>query len=295
MTQVQARTSIGAVTLIPARPGDKLAANSLFVAGADLLVDTGADEAALRALQPRVRRVLYTHYHGDHRWHAGLFRGIETMTHALDAAPLEGFDAMLDAVVPAGSPVRAAFESWFKNHVEPVRVDVRITSEAELVLDGVRIVPVHMPGHTPGMLCPYFPGERLLFLTDYDLTKFGPWYGNTGSSLDAFEQSLERIAAFDADWFMTSHLPAALTRDEMLALLGEYRAVIGRRDAQIVELLAEPKAAADLAQAGICYKRAHLRRDAHLLWFELLQINHHLERLARRGLIRAEGELWIRD
>jgi glyoxylase-like metal-dependent hydrolase (beta-lactamase superfamily II) len=295
MPAVQHRTRIGAVTLVPAQTGARLSANSLFLEGPGLLVDTGADEAALRALAPRVRRVLYTHYHGDHRWHAGLFGHAETFAHALDAPPLERFEALVGTVVAPGAPVRAAFEAWFQGHVAPVRVDVRLTSEAALGIDGARIVPLHMPGHTPGMLCPYFPDERLLFLTDYDLTRFGPWYGNTGSSLDAFEQSLDRIAGFEADWFMTSHLPGALTRDEMRALLGEYRAIIARRDERLLELLAAPKTLAELAQVGICYKLAHLARDAHLTWFEMLQIGHHLERLARRGLVVQHGDHFVRS
>lgn len=286
-------TRIGRVEIIPGPTGKKLSANSLFVADAGLLIDTGADEARLRELAPRVRRVLYTHYHGDHRWHAPLFAAAETWAHELDAPALRSFDKMIDAIAASDPAVREGFRMWFAAHVTEVRVDMTVSDERAIDL-GIALAPLHLPGHTPGLLCPYFPDERLLFLTDYDLTRFGPWYGNIGSDLDAFEAALARIAGFDADWFMTSHLPGALRREEMLALLEPYRRQIPARDEQIYDLLAEPRTLAALAEVGICYRRAHLRRDPHLVWFEQLQLEHHLRRLARRGLVQLDGERWRR-
>lgn len=286
MISEQPRTRVGRIEIVAGNTGKKLSANSLYVADAGLLVDTGADEARLRALVPSVKRVLYTHYHGDHRWHAALFSGAETWAHVLDAPPLRSLDAMVDAVV-SDPDARGGFRAWFASHATEIRVDHTVGDESPIDL-GIELLPLHMPGHTPGLLCPYFPEERLLFLTDYDLTRFGPWYGNIGSDLDAFEASLARIAAFDADWFMTSHLPGALRRDEMLALLEPYRRQITARDEQLVELLAAPRTLAELSEVGICYRRAHLRREPQLVWFERLQIEHHLRRLARRGAVRAE-------
>lgn len=292
MITPSAPTRVGRIEIIPGGTGKQLAANSLFVAEAGLLIDTGADQARLRELAPQVRRVLYTHYHGDHRWNAGLFAGAETWAHALDAPPLRSLEKMIDTVV-LEPDARAGFRAWFAAHVTEVRVDRTVSDEAPVDL-GVSVAPLHLPGHTPGLLCPYFPEERLLFLTDYDLTRFGPWYGNTGSDLDAFEASLARIAGFEADWFMTSHLPGALRREEMLALLEPYRRQIPERDEQIVALLAEPRTLAELSEAGICYRRAHLRREPQLVWFERLQLEHHLARLARRGVVHADGERWRR-
>lgn len=288
-----ARTRIGRVELIAGATGKKLSANSLFVAEAGLLVDTGADEERLRALAPRVARVLYTHYHGDHRWHSALFDGVETWAHALDAPPLRSIDAMIDSVV-IDADARDGFGMWFRSHVSEIRVDRTVDTEDVVDLGGVAVAPLHLPGHTPGLLCPYFPEERLLFLTDYDLTRFGPWYGNVGSDLDAFEASLARIAGFDADWFMTSHLPGALTREEMLALLEPYREQIPKRDERIVDLLAEPMTITALSEIGICYRKAHLRREPQLLWFERLQLEHHLRRLAKHGAVIQDGDRWRR-
>ena len=291
--------SIGRVQLIPSESG-RLSANSLFVAESGLLIDTGADRAELTALLPRIKQVLYTHYHADHRWHGELFAAAETTVHALDASPLESIEGMVNGVVdrlaegPEAEKVRAGYRRWFAGFVVPLRVDHRLNGEAAVDFGGVSVTPLHMPGHTPGMLCPYFPEERLLFLTDFDLTRFGPWYGNTGSDLDQFEASLARIAAFDADWFMTSHLPGALRREEMLALLEPFGLQIRQRDERLVDLLAQPHTADELAALGICYKRAHLRKEPHLVWFERLQIEHHLRRLARHGVVRnAEGH-WER-
>jgi glyoxylase-like metal-dependent hydrolase (beta-lactamase superfamily II) len=299
MTLDAPRRVIGRVQLVPSDTR-RLSANSLYVAAAGLLIDTGADEAELTPLVLHVKQVLYTHYHSDHRWNGELFAAAETTIHTRDAAAMESLEGMVDCVVdpasqePGDIAAREGYRQWFGSFVKPLRVDRRLESEAPVDFGGVTVAPLHMPGHTPGMLCPYFPEERLLFLTDFDLTRFGPWYGNTGSDLDQFEASLQRIAAFDADWFMTSHLPGALDRAEMLALLTPFHEQIRSRDERLVEAVGTPQTLDDLAQLGVCYRKAHLRKEPHLAFFERLQIEHHLRRLARRGAVRTDGNVWER-
>lgn len=294
MTQLTApRRTVGNVTLVPLAPGPMLSANSLFVEKAGLLIDTGAQVDTLRALQPKVRTVVYTHYHADHRWHGLHFSFAETWVHPLDRAPLESVEAML-AVIAPGAGQHDMYWSWLKDSVPPLRADRLFESEAPMDFGGVAMAPLHMPGHTPGLLCPYFPQERLLFLTDYDLTKFGPWYGNTGSDLDALEASLRRIADFEADWFMTSHLPGALDRAEMLALLKPFHAQITQRDERLVDLVSNgPKTLEELSSIGICYKPSNLAIPQIVL-FERMQVEKHLLRLAARGEVSMHDGLFER-
>ncbi len=297
MSTLASPTQIGGVELLPGATRPRIAANSLFVESAGLLIDTGADEATLRRLlaDGTVRSVLYTHYHSDHRWWGSLFAALPTWAHRLDAPALEN-EAEMVATVGGPERLAAGFGAWFEaNGVVGLRVDHYIEDETPLVFDDCTLVPLHMPGHTPGMLCPLFPRERLLFLTDFDLTPFGPWYGNVGSDLDAFEASLARVETLDFDWVMTSHLPTALRREEALKLLREFRSHFARREQALVDALAEPMPLRELSSIGICYESRHINNNPALHWFERVQVEHHLRRLEKRGFVeKVEDGRWRR-
>ncbi len=289
-------TRIGPVELVAGARSPRLQANSLFVHGAGLLIDTGAGEGALRALRDggSVRRVLYTHYHSDHRWYGPLFEGIETWASVIDGDTVEDPEKIL-AAIGAPPELERGFRKWQRlMGLEAVTVHHRIPSEDPLDFGGVSVVPLLMPGHTPGLICPWFPEQRLLFLADYDLTPFGPWYANVGSDIDALEASLQRIADFDADWFMTSHHPTAVDREEMLRLLEPFGAHVQRRDERIFERLAEPCTIEDLSGMGLVYRREHIEGNRHLAFFERAHVEKHLARMERRGQAVRDGDRWRR-
>ena len=61
------------------------------------------------------------------------------------------------------------------------------------------------PGHTPGHLAFFFREASLLFAGDYDLTRFGPWYGDLFSSIEQTRASIDLLQKIPAGVVMTGH------------------------------------------------------------------------------------------
>ena len=100
---------------------------------------------------------------------------------------------------------------------------------------GVRVEAVHLPGHTRGHSG--FRIGEVFFLSDIDLTGFGPYYGDVWSDLDDFEASLVKVRDEEAEFYVTFH----------------HKGVIEGRD--------------DVRRAGGCVHRGHRsapRGDARL-------------------------------
>ena len=70
-------------------------------------------------------------------------------------------------------------------------------------LGGVSVEAVHLPGHTAAIAGCGSP--RVFFLSDIDLTGFGPYYGDVFGSLEQFEESLIRVREEDAEVYVTFH------------------------------------------------------------------------------------------
>ena len=86
-------------------------------------------------------------------------------------------------------------------------------------LGGVHVEAVHLPGHTRG-----HSGFRIdggvFFLSDIDLTGFGPYYGDVWSDLEDFERSLDVVRGEEADFYVTFHHRGVIEgRERFLQLL----------------------------------------------------------------------------
>ncbi|MEU4428796.1 MBL fold metallo-hydrolase [Actinoplanes sp. NPDC024001] len=119
-----------------------------------------------------LRRVLLTHFHGDHTGsaaEAASWGDVEVVAHALDAPMIRG-----EAAGPA--PVLSDWEQrlWEQVHTQvpdeppaPVRVDREVGDGDDIDLGGgVHAVAVAVPGHTPGSVAYYLPEPRILFTGD---------------------------------------------------------------------------------------------------------------------------------
>ena len=60
------------------------------------------------------------------------------------------------------------------------------------------------PGHTRGH-SGFRISDGVFFLSDIDLTGFGPYYGDAWSDLDDFEASLDQVRDEEADFYVTFH------------------------------------------------------------------------------------------
>jgi glyoxylase-like metal-dependent hydrolase (beta-lactamase superfamily II) len=154
----------------------------------------------------------------------------------------------------------------------------------EIATRSLSLRVLHMPGHTPGLLCLHDPARRLLFAGDHLLEKISPnpliELGPGGEEgffrpLVAYLASLARTRALDLDLVLPGHGPP----------FGDHRRVIdalvafyGRRQAKIRELLAAgPLTAYEVSRALFPSARAG---DAFLTISETIA---NLEVLEDRG------------
>lgn len=154
---------------------------------------------------------------------------------------------------------------------------------------------MHMPGHTPGLLCLYDRAHRLFFSDDHLLEKVSPnpliELGPDGQDghfrpLLAYLSSIARLRALEVDLVLPGHGPPFSGHRQVIdALLGFY----AKRQARLLELLAGgPRTAHELARALWPHARP---TDAFLTLSETVA---NLEVMEARGEVRRDrsGEPW---
>jgi glyoxylase-like metal-dependent hydrolase (beta-lactamase superfamily II) len=149
-------------------------------------------------------------------------------------------------------------------------------------LGDITATVVHLPGHTRGHCGVLVEPTGFFYIADIDLTRFGPMYGDVGSSVDDYLASIARVREVEARWYGTFHQKgvvegARVFREHLKA----YEGVIHRREERLLEFLDRPRRLDEIVEHRRVY-RPHVqmpfvdaveRRTAPL----------HLERLARHG------------
>jgi glyoxylase-like metal-dependent hydrolase (beta-lactamase superfamily II) len=287
---------IGRVSVLEgARGGKYPAGNSVLVEGdVRLLIDpsTSVVEAGREIAGGPVDILVNSHAHEDHFAGNHLFPEAELALHEADAGSMASLEALLAAY---GMPPEMD-EDWGRlvvehYHFEP-RDDVRSLVEGEVIDCGrSRVHVLHTPGHTPGHICLRIEPEAVVFLGDWDLTSFGPYYGDATASLDATLASLDRLAELrDVQAFVSFHEAGVVTED-LGGALARYRAVIDRRDADLLAFLDRPRTLDEIGDRCIVYRK----RYEKLAWqphVERVMMGRHLERLAAAGAVSRTADGW---
>lgn len=193
------------------------------------LIDAGVgDRASMRALRAHLRRlghrledlslVIITHAHPDHT--GGITEiqrasGAEVAAYPLEAQAIqdpakawdggtEEIEGMLGASgVPSPVARRILVARGFRGLI-PLRGGVvdRLLEDGEVVrLGSLELRVIHTPGHSPGHLCLYEAGGRLLFSGDHVLSKTTP---NVGSLVE-YLASLRRVLSLDISLILPGH------------------------------------------------------------------------------------------
>jgi glyoxylase-like metal-dependent hydrolase (beta-lactamase superfamily II) len=172
-----------------------------------------------------VQGVLVTHIHPDHYGLAGRVReasGAWVALHPADADLIpERYDDPTDLLTRVSAYLRrmGAPEdevSTLTNASMPVRPYVDAVRPDVLFEDGDRpkvpgwdLTAIWTPGHSPGHLCFWEPGNRLMLSGDHVLPRITPnipYHPQAGSNpLGDFIESLDKVAAYDADEVLPAH------------------------------------------------------------------------------------------
>ena len=256
--------------------------NTLVVRGhgETVIIDPSITVAERGGAPVAIDAVLNSHSHEDHLAGNGTFPDARVHVHDDDLPGVHSLQGLMDVYgLPIDHPFANDIVESF--HYVP-RPDARGFSDGHVFdLGGTTVEAVHLPGHTRG-----HSGFRIsggvFFLSDIDLTGFGPYYGDVWSDLDDFEASLERVRGEQADFYVTFHHKGIIEgRDEFVRLLDAFAAVIDRRHTAMLEYLVEPHTLDEMTAHRFVY-RPHVQHsftDA----VERRTADLHVQRMLRRA------------
>jgi hydroxyacylglutathione hydrolase len=288
----------GPIWFIPGKQGGKYPfCHSVYVEGAGLLIDPASDRERLMQLRdgPGVTGVWLSHWHEDHLMHLDLFDDLPLWISEPDAPALTTVDAFMDAYGMDQTGERAYWrEILVKDfHFKPRQPSGFLREGTAILRSGLSIDILSTPGHTPGHTAFFFKEQGVLFLGDYDLTQFGPWYGDAESSIEETIASVRHLREIPAKTWITGH-ETGLFEVEPGELWERYLDVISVREEKLLDLLKQPRTLDAIVEAWIIYGRPR-EPKAFFVFGERAHMKKHLEKLVREGIVRREGERYVRE
>ncbi len=269
--------------------------HSLYVAEAGVLIDPASDRDRLKRLRQEqgVNQVWLSHWHEDHFKDLDLFDDLPLCIMEPDALPLANMENLLDAY-----GMDAEFrDDWYIQlqdffHFRP-RTPDRFLRDGETVdLGSTRVSIIAAPGHTPGHAAFYFDAPDLLFMGDYDMSSFGPWYGDRDSDIDMLIRSINHLRGIPAGIHITSH-GTGFFEETSDHLWNSYLGIIQTREENLLALLETPHTMEGIIGAAIVYGRP--REPRHFFEFgERAIMEKHLERLKRKGLVTRDKDMFVK-
>ncbi len=188
---------------------------------------------------------------------------------------------------PGAEDIRAYWMALLKEqfHFTPRKPDRLLVDGESINLGNVTVDVIHAPGHTPGHTCFHFREPEVLFLGDYDLTPFGPWYGDVTSSIEQTISSVEKLRQIPAKVWLTCHETGVFDQQPG-TIWDDYLEVIQTRERKLLDFLSEPRTVEDIIHQWIVYLKPREPKE----FFEQGEraiMGKHLESLVARGEVYA--------
>jgi glyoxylase-like metal-dependent hydrolase (beta-lactamase superfamily II) len=260
--------------------------HSLYIEGAGVLIDPASDRERLIRLraEEEVKMVWLSHWHEDHFMHLDLFDDLPLWISPRDAPPLADLRILLDWY-GLNDQERTVWEPLLREqfHYRPRKPAHYLMDGETIRLGDLSVDVIATPGHTPGHLAFLFREPSVLFAGDYDLTRFGPWYGDLFSDIDATRASLIRLSGIRVHIVLTGH-ETGVFEDPPEELWRQYGSVIAEREKKLLALLEQPRTLEEIVAACIIYGRPREPR-AFFAFGERVHMIKHLEHLQKRGMV----------
>lgn len=278
---------IGPIKMIEATNGCKVPfSRSLFIKGKEnILIETGSDPQNLISLEKEfgVDYVINTHYHFDHTAQNYLFKRAEKWINPIE---YESTSTIEDV-----AKINGIYEVWgddgvekWKNTVPETWIDSlksftgKYEYNKEYKFSNVTIIFLHTPGHTAGLASPYFPHYGVVYVSDYDMTSFGPWYNGSDGDIEQFIQSGKKLLELDAHTYITGHQKGVFSKKEFQLAMEQFLSIIDKRDEIITKLIHQGMGLKEICNYGIFYPKQFLHSFSFQTW-ERIGIRKHLQRL----------------
>ncbi len=270
--------------------------HSLYIEGAGILIDPASDRERLIQLRETqgVKMVWLSHAHEDHFMHLDLFDDLPIWISDKDSPPLSSLEIFLDWYGIENKDYRQYWRQRLKEgfHFESRKPTKFLHGGQIIDLGMVTVEVISTPGHTPGHLAFFFREPGVLFMGDYDLAKFGPWYGDVYGSIEETIDSINLLRKIPAKVFLTSH-ETGVFMGKPGKLWDDYLGVIYDRENRLLEFLNEPRTMEEIVEAWIIYGRSREPKA----FFELGEralMKKHLDRLKRLGKVFQKGDRYIK-
>ena len=256
-----------------------------------------------------LRRLLVTHIHPDHYGAAGVLThdwGAQLYLHRLEIPMVHPRYLELDALVAEvhryllanGVPeseaevMQNASRSFAKS-VTTAPIPIPLDG-AETLEMGTRTLRVEWtPGHSPGHVCLFDPGDRLLFAGDQLLPEDTPNIGlhpqSTPNPLADFLESLSRLASLQPALVLPAH---GRPFSRAAARVEELREFHERRKRRILEILGDRTVSAWEVALGLWGHREHHWEQRLALQEALAHLQTMAEDDQLLKLVSAEGVRW---
>lgn len=269
--------------------------HSVYIEDSGVLIDPASDRERLVQFQQdsMVNTVWLSHGHEDHFMHLDLFDDIPLGISEPDAPPLSDVEILMDYYGidnNSRDPWRPFFKEQF--HFRPRTPSLVLRGGKIVDMGSVTVEVISTPGHTPGHLAFFFKEPEVLFLGDYDLTKFGPWYGDVSSSIEDTISSVKHLRNISAKVWLTSH-ETGVFEEEPGEIWDQYLDVIGEREEKLLDFLAKPHTLQDIIEAWIVYGKPREPRVFYEFG-ERAHMGKHLEKLMNEGVVAMEGDRYYK-
>ncbi len=264
---------------------------SLLVRGASesVIIDPSVSVVEYGA-PPDVDAVINSHGHEDHLAGNIAFPDARFHIHEEDLPAVNSIEGLLGIfgyTMEANPEMAVTFQEEFHYTARP---DANGFQDGHVwdLGGGVSVEAVHLPGHTRG-----HSGFRItggvFFLSDIDLSGFGPYYGDVWSDLDQFEESMKIARAEEAKYYVTFHHKGIIEeRETFLEMLDAFEAVIPRRHQAMLDFLAEPRTVPEMVEHRFVYRPGVEVAFADAVEERTARL--HLARMHERGEVEDLGD-----
>jgi glyoxylase-like metal-dependent hydrolase (beta-lactamase superfamily II) len=256
------------------------------------LIDTGCGIEILTELKKsfKIGSVVNSHTHPDHSAGNWVFEDTVPIT-----VPKEGFETAGDIFklserLAEPGELAEYWREWVSATMDfkDRRPDDWFDADSTIEIGEIFLKPIYTPGHTIDHYCLYEPKNRILFGFDYDLTRFGPWYGHRESSIVDFKDSIGRLMGLDIEVFVSGH--KGVITDDIVGRLEGFLEKFDRNEKKILALLADgAKTIEELIELAPIYG-AFPYAEPLLRYWEGNMILKHLDGLIEGGRVTRSGD-----
>jgi glyoxylase-like metal-dependent hydrolase (beta-lactamase superfamily II) len=272
--------------------------HSLYLEGADChaIIDPSCGLQKMTDLKQKegVDQVWLSHWHEDHMAFLFLFENSGLRISERDFPPLTDLEVFLDWYDIREPHLREMWRGVMLSsfNYQPRKEALFFNDDEKIDLGSLKAQVIATPGHTPGHLSFYFPEEEVLFLGDYDLTTFGPWYGDLYSSIEQTIESIHKLKSIPARRWVASHNNGLFEKNPG-KLWDDYENVIYQREEKILNFLKEPKTIDEIVCAWLIYGKPREPKE----FFEFNEralVTKHIEHLERQSHIALDKNRYVK-